>query len=72
MTPLVASARSLPALMWPTMPAVPGIAIGTVPPSRSVVAWPLPRYGTCVSCTPAIDANSAMKRCWPLPLPDDA
>ena len=24
-------------------PAVPGMAIGTVPPSRSVVAWPLPR-----------------------------
>ena len=41
--PVTASARSFPALMWPTMPAVPGMDIATTPPRRSVVACPLPR-----------------------------
>src|SRR4029450_6169747 len=38
LVPVVASARSLPALMWPIMPAVPGIETGTWPASRSAVA----------------------------------
>ena len=70
--PVTASGRSLPALMCPTMPAVPGIEAITCPARRSVVACPLPLYGTCDSCMPVIDASIAMNRCWPLPLPDDA
>jgi hypothetical protein len=51
---------------------MPGIDIWTCPPIRSVVAWPLPRYGMWFIFMPVIDASSAAKRCWPLPLPDDA
>ena len=41
------------------------------PPSRSVTAGPVPRYGTCSSSTPAIWPNSAPERCDAEPAPDE-
>ena len=41
------------------------------PPSRSVTAGPVPRYGTCSISMPAICMNSAPERCDAEPTPDE-
>src|SRR3954468_13038148 len=39
------------------------------PALKSASPGPLPLYGTCVSVTPAIDANNSPPRCVGLPVP---
>ena len=46
--------------------------ITTCPASKSLMALPVPLYGTCTMLSPAADANNAADRCDAVPTPDDA
>src|SRR6516165_368736 len=56
---VTAKARSLPALMCSIDAAMSVNVTWICPPSRSVIAGPAPRYGTCVRLTPVIILNSS-------------
>ena len=42
------------------------------PPTRSLIDWPTPLYGTCRMSIFAIDFSSSPARCGGAPTPDDA
>ncbi|CFP65256.1 Uncharacterised protein [Bordetella pertussis] len=68
--PVTASARSLPACTMGTALRSLNISVSR-PPSRSDLAGPPPRYGTCVILTCAVVLNSSPARCMVLPVPDE-
>ena len=69
---VTASARSLPALTYPIEDGIGSNVTCICPPSKSVSAGPMPRYGTWTRLIPAIIWNSSPAT-WPgLPLPCDA
>src|SRR5262245_14486767 len=56
---VTAKARSLPALMYSIDAAMSVNVTWICPPSRSVIAGPALRYGTCVRLTPVIILKSS-------------
>jgi len=69
---VTASARSVPALMYPIAAGVDSNVTCTCPPIRLVSEGPAPRYGTCTMSTPAIILNSSPAMWGPVPVPGDA
>src|ERR1700687_3011591 len=67
-----ASTRSLPAFADGMTAASPPNETATWPPSRSLIAAPLPLYGTCTMSIFAMMLNSAPARCDGAPMPADA
>ena len=63
------SPRTRPARIWARAVAEELNDICICPAIKSVVACAAPLYATCVSCTPAIDANNSLITCAELPLP---
>ncbi len=70
--PVVASALTLPALMCSVIVGMASNIISIWPPSTSVRAPALPRYGMCTMDTPAITLNSSPAMWYGVPGPDDA
>ena len=64
-----ASARSLPLRMNSIMVAGGSIMKSSRPPTSSITAGALPRYGTCSTLILVSIANSSMARCGPEPTP---
>ena len=58
----IASARSCPLLMWPSVGGRLLKIIERWPPMTSLIAGLAPRNGTCVILIPAMVANSAPAR----------
>src|SRR5262249_29339848 len=56
---VTASARSVPALMYPIEAGVDSNVTCTCPPIRLVSEGPAPRYGTCTMSTPAMAVVAA-------------
>ena len=63
------SARSLPDLMWPIEPGRLSNTDCSWPPSRSVSAGAVPRYGTWTMLMPVIDLSSSPDMCGEVPTP---
>ena len=66
---LMAIALILPALMCGKAEARLSIISVTCPPSRSVIAGPLPLYGMPTMSMPAIDLKNSPVRCCDVPVP---
>lgn len=67
---VTARARSLPALMWPLASSTVMKDSCTWPASRSLMAGPPPRYGTCRMKVPVDSLNISAARCGPPPAPE--
>ncbi|MCY1356593.1 hypothetical protein D9M69_430510 [compost metagenome] len=66
-----ASARRLPALTCGSSAGMLSIMKSIWPATRSVMAGPVPLYGTCSACSPACCLSSSPASCAGEPLPGD-
>src|SRR5262245_30134628 len=66
------SARSLPACTSPCTAGTVSMVYAIWPFTTSVIDCELPLYGTCTTCTPAIELNSTDIRWLVAPEPEEA